>query len=100
MLCRLGEIYTLCENYKDAMDCYNRALGLNPDLVAAQKMLERLEKLMRGSSSNDMGVDFIEENPSTDSTQSGSYQGHGRNGYDFGHHMSSYAFVHSPTAAS
>ena len=31
-----------------AMTCFHRALGVNPNLVDAQRNLERLEKEMRG----------------------------------------------------
>lgn len=96
ILCRLGEIYTLCEHYKDAMDCYNRALGINPGLTAAQKMLERLEKMLRGVHGGEHGDDIIED-PSNDSTQSGNYRNQGRSRYNYG--MSSYSFVHSPPAS-
>jgi anaphase-promoting complex subunit 7 len=98
ILCRLGEIFTRCENYRDAMDCYNRALGLNPDLAAAQAMLEKLEKLLRGASANnDRSDEIIDENPSTDSTQSGSHRTHGRTRFNYG--MPSYSSAHSPPAS-
>ena len=93
VLCRLADLYTRCENYSDAMDCCNRALGINPDLDAAQRMVERLEKLMRGLSANDQSDEIIDENPSTDSTQSGLHRAHGRSPSNYG--MSSYAFSYS-----
>jgi anaphase-promoting complex subunit 7 len=93
ILCRLGEIYTQCDKFKDAMDCYNRALGLNPDLSSAQRALDRVEKMMRGADPNDPGDEIIQDVPSNDSTHSGSYRG-SRQSYDYGQ-LASYSFVHS-----
>lgn len=94
ILCRLGEIFTKTDSYKEAMDCYIKALGLLPNLVVAQKMINRLEKFLKGANANDQSDEFIDENPSTDSTQSGNYYGHRRiHSHDYG--MSSYALTHS-----
>lgn len=89
ILCRLGEIHSLCGRYKEAMDAYNKALGLNPELMSAQRALDRVEKIMRGADPNDHGDEIIEDAPSTDSTQSGGYRPRTSYGY-----MSSYSFTH------
>jgi anaphase-promoting complex subunit 7 len=48
VLNRLGEVYALGEQYAEAIEAFHRALGLNPNMIEAQRNLERLEKLMRG----------------------------------------------------
>ncbi|GKY93827.1 hypothetical protein MPSEU_000349800 [Mayamaea pseudoterrestris] len=96
IFCRLGEIYARCEQYRNAMDCYNRALGINPKLTAAQKTLERLEKLLLGVNAVDNSDEVIDENPSADSAQSFSYQRHGRGHYTYA--LPSYSSAHSPAA--
>ena len=48
ILNRLGEVYSVADQYSEAIDSFHRALGLNPGLVDAQRNLERLEKLIRG----------------------------------------------------
>jgi tetratricopeptide (TPR) repeat protein len=90
MLCRLGEMHMMLNQLQKAMDCFNRALGLNPDLQIAQRSLERLEKQIRdevgrspggtapkdpsnNNSPDDDDGDAIHDTPSNDSTQSGHY---------------------------
>ncbi len=45
---RLGEVYALGERYLDAITCFHKALGINPELHEAQRNLDRVEKLIRG----------------------------------------------------
>lgn len=45
---KLGEVYTLNEEYAEALACFHTAISSNPTSVAAANGLERLEKLMRG----------------------------------------------------
>lgn len=59
---RLGEVFALGERYLDAITCFHRALGINPDLHEAQRNLDRVEKLMRGhepESLDDLSIDNI-----------------------------------------
>lgn len=87
ILCRLGEMYTHAMLYGEAMEAYNRALGINPDLEVAQRALERVERMARGIDPNDPGDEVIEDAPSNDSTHSGAT----RPQYGY---MSSYSFAH------
>ena len=81
ILCKMGEIYAHMEHFKDAIDCFHKSLGLNPNLTSAQRSLERLEKIMRGVDPNETGDDIIEDSPSQDSAQSAGYRGGGRPSY-------------------
>jgi tetratricopeptide (TPR) repeat protein len=112
ILTRLGEIYAASQNYQKAMDCLNRALGLNPDLQSAQRSMERLEKILRdnsttsrnlpnGDGSPDNDDEIIHDAPSNDSTQSsGQYHHHAassRSAGDSSGQRSSYGY---PPASS
>jgi len=61
ILCRLGEVYTNMEEYKEAIEIFHQALGLDPDLTSAQRSLDRLERLMRGVDPNETGDEIIED---------------------------------------
>jgi tetratricopeptide (TPR) repeat protein len=61
ILCKLGEIYTHQENYKEAIGAFHRALGLNPSLASAQRSMDRVEKLMRGLDPNETGDEIVED---------------------------------------
>jgi tetratricopeptide (TPR) repeat protein len=111
MLCRLGEMYMMLDQLQKAMDCFNRALGLNPDLQIAQRSLERLEKQIRDegarspggpnpretSNSTDDDDGAINDTPSNDSTQSGHYHNPASRGASSGAamHRSSYGYLPS-----
>jgi anaphase-promoting complex subunit 7 len=45
---KLAHVYTLNEQYSEALSCFHMAISLNPNSTAANAGLERLEKLMRG----------------------------------------------------
>jgi len=45
---KLGEVYTLNENYIEAISCFHTAIALNPDNTSAQQGLDQLEKVMKG----------------------------------------------------
>ena len=45
---KLADVYTLHEQFAEALTCYHTAISLNPASTAAAQGLERLEKLMRG----------------------------------------------------
>lgn len=45
---KLGEVYTLTEDYSNALACFHAAISINPSSATATSGLERLEKLMRG----------------------------------------------------
>lgn len=83
ILLKLGEIYSLSENYKDAIDALHRALSVNPNHKESIQALENLEKLMRGMDPGDNLDDIIEDVPSQDSssnTPASAYRG-GRPSY-------------------
>lgn len=71
ILCRLGEVYMQKEEYTRAVDMFHQALGLDPELAAAQGALDRLERLMRGADPNETGS--IVEDASQDSQVSPTY---------------------------
>lgn len=60
---KLGDAYTLTEEYSEALAAYHHAISINPNSAAAATGLERLEKLMRGADpdleedENDMNAD-------------------------------------------
>jgi anaphase-promoting complex subunit 7 len=66
--CRMGSIYTAMENYKDAVNSYDRALSANPDCSNAIQALDRVEKLMRGLDPNENSDDIVEDNDTDAST--------------------------------
>ena len=45
---KLGEVFTLKEDYSNALACFHTAISINPSSTGAASGLERLEKLMRG----------------------------------------------------
>ena len=79
ILYRLGTVYSSAQSHKESIDCLHRALGLDPDLTAAQRHINRVEKIMRGLDPNDTADEIMEDSPSMDSPQSSSY--HGRPSY-------------------
>ncbi|KAL7580067.1 hypothetical protein ACA910_005052 [Epithemia clementina (nom. ined.)] len=80
ILYRLGTVFSSAQCYKESIDCLHRSLGLDPDLAAAQRHINRVEKIMRGLDPNDTGGDEImEDSPSMESPQNSSY--HGRSSY-------------------
>lgn len=91
ILCRLGEIYMVMESFQEAMDVYNKALGLDPDMIQAQRALDRIEKILRGVDPNDPGDEVIEDTPSGESTPTYSRGSGQRHSYGY---MSSYSFAH------
>ena len=80
--CRLGEIYMLSENYKEAIASFHAAIALNPMNTEAQRGLDRLEKTVRGIDPDDDQIDeiIVEDSPSQESGTRGSYGG-GRPSY-------------------
>lgn len=48
ILNRLGEVYMLSERFLDAFLVFHKALGVNPNLLEAQRNVTRVEKLMHG----------------------------------------------------
>jgi anaphase-promoting complex subunit 7 len=61
---RLGEVYTLSENYTVAMLGFQIALHTNPDNQEAQRGMDRLEKVMRGIDPDSIGDTEIAEDAS------------------------------------
>ena len=61
ILCCMGDIYTLSENYKQATAVYNRALAANPDCADAVQALDRLEKLLRGVDETNYSDEIVED---------------------------------------
>lgn len=61
ILCRMGDIYTVQENYKQAMSAYNRALASNPSCTAAVTAMDRLEKLLRGVDETNYSDEIVED---------------------------------------
>lgn len=55
---RLGEVFALGKRYLDAITCFHRALGMNPDLHEAQQNLDRVDKLMRKRAHHD-GIETL-----------------------------------------
>jgi len=45
---KLADVYTMMEQYSDALGHYHTAISINSENVEAQRGLERLERLMRG----------------------------------------------------
>ena len=70
ILSKLGEVYTLAEQYDKAITAFHKALGLSPGLVSAKQHLERLDKIIRGLDPNDRGDEILEDTPSAESPQS------------------------------
>jgi tetratricopeptide (TPR) repeat protein len=76
ILCKLGELHAYAEHYSEAIECFHQTLGLNPDMIAAQRHLDRLEKVVRGMDPNDTGGDeIIEDSASAESPQQGAAGG-------------------------
>jgi tetratricopeptide (TPR) repeat protein len=74
ILCKLGELHALSEHYPEAIECFHQTLGLNPEMTAAQRHLDRLEKM----DPNDPGGDeIIEDSASAESPQQGAGGGGG-----------------------
>ena len=71
---RLGEIYMLNENYKEAIAAFHAAIALNPMNTDAQRGLDRLEKTVRGIDPNDHLDEIIEDSPSAESSTRGHYR--------------------------
>ena len=61
---KLGEIYMAAENYNDAIGSFHEALALNPMNTEVQRLLEKLEKNVRGIDSNEHADDIVEDSPS------------------------------------
>lgn len=70
VLAKLGEVYTLAEQYDKAMAAFHKALGLNPGLTSCKLQLERLDKIIRGLDPNERGDEILEDTPSSESPQS------------------------------
>jgi len=82
ILSKMGEIYTVMENYRDAVDAFHRALAVNPNYQPAVQSLDQLEKLMRGVDPNSSD-EVVEDAPSQDNsggTPAAAYRG-GRPSY-------------------
>jgi len=60
---KLGEIYMAAENYKDAISSFHAALALNPMSTEVQRLLEKLEKNVRGVDTSDSTHDIVEDSP-------------------------------------
>lgn len=77
ILSKMGEVYTMMENYRDAVDAFHHALAVDPDCQPAVLALDQLEKLMRGVDPN--GSDeVVEDAPSQDNaggTPASAYRG-------------------------
>eukprot|EP00934_Nitzschia_sp_Nitz4_P002191 Nitzschia sp. Nitz4//scaffold20_size174350//148734//150563//NITZ4_002127-RA/size174350-snap-gene-0.226-mRNA-1//1//CDS//3329541884//2191//frame0 len=71
---RLGEIYMLNENYKDAIASFHAALALNPLSTDVQLALDRLEKTVRGIDPTDQGDDEDYDNSAVDTRPRGGYR--------------------------
>lgn len=71
ILCRMGDIYTFSENYKQAVVVYNRALAANPDCTAAVQALDRLEKLLRGVDETNYSDEIVEDEVASESLSHG-----------------------------
>jgi len=69
LLSKLGEVYTLAEQYDKAIEAFHKALGLNPALTSCKVNLERLDKIIRGLDPNERGDEILEDTPSSDSPQ-------------------------------
>ncbi|CAM9204704.1 unnamed protein product [Chrysoparadoxa australica] len=57
---RIGALYTELEQYSEALSHFHQAISLNPESVAGQAGIDRLDKLMRGidpSDSEDGDID-------------------------------------------
>jgi anaphase-promoting complex subunit 7 len=50
---KMGEIYTLFDDFGAALECYHTAIALNPQNGLAQQGMERLEKMMSGIDPDD-----------------------------------------------
>lgn len=61
ILRKMGEIYTLLENYNEAVGAYNRSLAINPECKTATDALDRLEKLMKGLDPNENSDEIAED---------------------------------------
>lgn len=60
---KMAEIYTLYEDYGEALECYHTAIALNPQNGLAQQGMDRLEKLMSGidPDEEEMGDDMHDD---------------------------------------
>ena len=70
VLSKLGEVYTLAEQFEKAIMAFHQALGLNPNLNSAKIQLERLDKIIRGLDPNERSDEIIEDTPSAEGSQS------------------------------
>ncbi len=60
---KLGEIYMAAENYNNAIAAFHAALALNPMSTEVQRLLEKLERNVRGVDSNDNADEIVEDSP-------------------------------------
>jgi anaphase-promoting complex subunit 7 len=60
---KLGEVYMAAENYKDAIASFHAALALNPMNTDVQRLLEKLEKDVRGVDTSDNSDEIVEDSP-------------------------------------
>lgn len=60
---KLGEIYMAAENYNDAIASFHAALALNPMSTEVQRLLEKLEKNVRGVDTSDTADEIVEDSP-------------------------------------
>lgn len=60
---KLGEIYMAAENYNDAIASFHAALALNPMSTEVQRLLEKLEKNVRGVDTSDNADEIVEDSP-------------------------------------
>ena len=74
LLCRLGSVYMMDDNYKDAITSFHAAIGINPMNADAQRALDKLERAVRGETDEEDEEDNFEDSYSQGTP--GGYAGH------------------------